>query len=604
MFRSRIRPNWIFILPAILVLGCAARMNENLSNDIAANDIRSYIRYLASPELAGRRAGTAGNRKAAEFIKGHFNDAGLEPAGDNGSYYQEFDFVDSIKAGSDNTMSASVEGNRTIQFQLNTEYSPLGFTTDTAISAPVVFVGYGITAPDSLNYDDYAGLDVKGKFVAMLRSTPDGSTTTSRYHRYASYQSKSLTARQHGAAGMILLNSPLDSIGNDAFIHMKYDRGFGTAGIAAASMSINAFNSLLPSGQPLESLQQGINTTKKPASFEIPHCSLTLHTQIVRIKTHTANVAGFLPGNDPALKEQILVIGAHFDHLGMGGEGSLKPDTVAIHPGADDNASGTAGVLELAHYFSAHRAMLKRSILFLSFTGEELGLLGSDWFVNHPTKPLDKMVGMINMDMIGRLRDSTLIIWGVGTGSGFEALVRKENSDSTFKLKLKQDGFGPSDQSSFVSKQMPVLCYFTDVHDDYHKPSDTWDKINYPGEESILHYVARTATDIDTQAAKPEYKQVAAATTERGEFRVTLGIVPDMASDLEGLKISGVRPGGAAEAAGLKPNDIIIKFGDSDVKNIYDYTNLLGKYKPGDSVKVIVKRGNEQVTVTATFKKK
>lgn len=288
----------------------------------------------------------------------------------------------------------------------------------------------------------------------------------------------------------------------------------------------------------------------------------------------------------------------------MGGQGSLVPDTVAIHPGADDNGSGTAGLLELAEYFSAHRQELKRTIVFTSFTGEEEGLLGSAFYVNHPLFPLDSTVAMINMDMIGRLRDSSLLIDGMGTSPGWEKIVRDENRDSLFHLKLRPDGVGPSDHSSFYLKNIPIMFFFTNIHGDYHRPTDTWDKINYVGEQAIVQYVARIAFDLINLPSRPQFTK--AATTamsgdERMEVRVSLGIVPDFAEDAPGLKITGTRPNSAAEKAGLKAGDIIVKFGADDVKNIYDFTHDLGKYKPGDRVTIIVKRNGADVTLEATL---
>ena len=390
-------------------------------------------------------------------------------------------------------------------------------------------------------------------------------------------------------------------------IKMTFDRGFGTSGIAAVSISAKLFDNILRTmGKDLKKIQDGINASKKPNSFELPNVTITMKTELQRVHAETRNIVAYLPGNDPALKDQIVILGAHMDHLGYGGEGSgsLKPDTNAIHPGADDNASGTAGLMEAAQYFASRKSDLKRTMLFLSFSGEELGLLGSDYYVKNPLRPLANSVAMLNMDMIGRLKDSVLVVEGMGTSPQWEAIAKKENADSTFKLKLKPDGFGPSDHASFYGKDIPVIFFFTNLHDDYHRPSDTWDKINYPGEEKVIEYVTRIAMNIDTMSAKPAFTKMAMPTgsNERGEVHVSLGVIPDFAEDVVGLKITGARAGSAAEAAGLKANDIIIKFGGSDVKNIYYFTYLLGKYKPGDVVEIVVKRGTDEVKLTAKLK--
>jgi hypothetical protein len=320
------------------------------------------------------------------------------------------------------------------------------------------------------------------------------------------------------------------------------------------------------------------------------------------------NVVGFLEGNDESLKNQIMVLGAHYDHLGMGGEssGSLRPDTVAVHHGADDNASGTAGVLELAQAFAGKKAELKRGMLFIAFSGEELGVLGSAYYVNHPIFPLEGTVVMLNMDMIGRMNKKTLIVYGVGTSPGFEALATKYNADSTFVLKLNKDGYGPSDHSSFYGKRVPVFNFFTDIHSDYHRPSDTYDRLNYPGEEKIVQYVGAIAAELNATAEKPQYvavempRQPAAGRSNR----VTMGTIPDFGEQVQGFKISGVRPGGPADKAGMLGGDIIVKFGNAEIKNLYDFNYALGEHKPGDQVEVVFKRGSETKTTKVTLEKR
>jgi len=313
-----------------------------------------------------------------------------------------------------------------------------------------------------------------------------------------------------------------------------------------------------------------------------------------------------LEGTDPHLKEQIMVIGAHYDHLGMGGPESRLPDTVAVHHGADDNASGTAGVLELAQAFAGSRNILGRSMIFVAFTGEEEGVLGSDYYVKHPIMPLEKTVAMLNMDMIGRLNSRKLIVNGVGTSPGFESLARKYNTDSMFVLRLTRDGYGSSDQSNFYLKKIPVLFFFTDIHPDYHRPSDTYDKINYSGMEQVVRYVRAIAAELDRTDDKPEYLAVEAPrqqTTGRGA-RVNMGTIPDFGEQVEGYKLSGVREGSPAAKAGLQAGDIIVRFGKIGIKNLYDYTYALGEYKPGDEVDVIVKRGNDSITLHVILEKR
>jgi aminopeptidase YwaD len=592
------------LLVCSLIMGCAASTPDYISKNITAPELQRHIKYLASPELEGRLSGEEGNRKAAQYIANEFKQYGLLPIGENGSYFQPFDFISKVTIGDNNSLTASTEQNgvkTTIPFELKRDFQPLSFTTDTSFTAPVVFAGYGISS-DTMKYDDYAGIDVKGKIVAILRYTPNGLNDSSLFTKSSPYRVKAFVAREKGAAGMILITGPLDDP-EAKLIPLVFDRGFGTSGIAAVTMLSKSFDSLLHLiGKDLQTIQQEINSTKKPNSFELPNLTIHMQTQLERIHAQTANITGYLPGNDPVLKDDVVIIGAHMDHLGYGGEGSgsTKPDTIAIHPGADDNASGTAGLLEVAQYFASQRANLKRTILFLSFSGEELGVLGSDHYVKNPLMPLGKTTTMVNMDMIGRMRDSVLVVEGMGTAPEFESILKKENADS-LKLTFKPDGYGPSDQASFYGKEIPVIFFFTNTHPDYHSPSDTWDKINYTGEQKVVELAARVVMDLDTMAGKPTYTKVAMSMPGggRGEVRVSLGVIPDFGTDVVGMKISGTRPGSAAEKAGLKGDDIIIKFGGSDVKNIYDFTYLLGKFKPKDEVEIVVKRGDKEVTLKA-----
>jgi hypothetical protein len=337
---------------------------------------------------------------------------------------------------------------------------------------------------------------------------------------------------------------------------------------------------------------------------------VALQTDVVKVTARTSNIVGYLEGNDPAMKDQVVVLGAHMDHLGYGGPGSMTPDTVAIHHGADDNASGTAGLLEIAERLSAMKGELKRTQVFAFFSAEELGTLGSGYYVNHPPFPLSQTIAMLNMDMIGRLEKKTLTVGGTGTSVEWNQLLSRENRDSTFILKMNPEGFGPSDHSSFYAKDIPVLFFFTGIHDDYHKPSDQWQKLNYAGEEQVVRYVFRIDRDLDSDSAKPTLVHVQSAgsrSANEGDsrgFAVTLGIVPDFGESTDGMKISGVRPSGPAAKAGLKSGDVIVKMGAKKILNIYDYMGILGELKAGDEVEVGVLRDGKPFTVRAKMEKR
>jgi hypothetical protein len=317
-------------------------------------------------------------------------------------------------------------------------------------------------------------------------------------------------------------------------------------------------------------------------------------------KTRTANVIGFLQGNDKKLKDEVVIIGGHYDHLGWGGKHAM--DTVkAIHYGADDNASGTAGLIELAEYFAKNKKKLKRSLLFIAFSGEEEGLHGSIYYTKNPYLSLEKTQTMINMDMIGRMKDSILIVEGMGSSPYWKELFSSLDTQY-FKMRYKPDGIGPSDHASFYRKNIPVLFYFTGLHKDYHKASDTKDKINYIGQNDALKLISSTIDKIQSKKERIPFSLVPIDTTKKSSsFSVWVGGTPDYGYDGEGLKISDVAPNSPAEKAGLKAEDVVIKFGDTQIKNIYDYTGQLSKYKVGDIVNFVVKRAGKDVVIPVTL---
>jgi len=588
-----------------VLLGCSSEPPKYTSIDITSRELRQHIQYLASDELRGRRTGEEGNRMAAEYIADQFRSYGLTPIGDNGTYFQQFPFLKDVKEGEHNAFEVQTGSTHYI-YKHGEQFLPLPLSLDTTLSAPLIFAGYGISlSTDSVKYDDYAQIDVHGKIVLVLRYSPNGADG-GPFTEKMSIVAKTLAATERGASGIIFITAPPGKDG-DALKTIKSPNA--TFGVAACAFSWKSLDTLFKSiGKDLASIQARIDSTKSPSSFELQNTSAMLRTDFRKEYSTSANIVGYLEGHDDGLKNDVFVMGAHMDHLGMGGEGSLAPDTVAIHHGADDNASGTAGLLEAAQYLSAERGRIKRSILFIAFSGEELGLLGSDYYVKHPLLPAEHTIGMLNMDMIGRMKDSVLVIEGMGTSPQWEPIVRKENQDS-LDIKLKPDGFGPSDHASFYAKDIPVMFFFTNLHSDYHRPSDTWDKINYVGEQKVVRYVARIAEDVVNAESKPTFTKAVvsnpmASTGDRPGVRVSLGVIPDFAETESGVKISGTRPGSAAEKAGLKGNDTIIKFGGKDVTNIYDFMYLLGQYKPGDQVDIVVKRGTENVNLKATLEER
>ncbi len=600
------------LVPLMLIgaLACPA-FGQQTADQISSEQLKTHIRYLASDELEGRAAGSEGNRKAAEYIADLMERYGLKPVGDNGGYYQQFEFVSTVRLGDGNAATIAEAGPplQTVTLHADEDFRPFGFSSDTTVTGQLVFAGYGISAPDE-KYDDFATLDVAGKIVVELRYGPQGEDPHSPLAKYTSLRNKARYARDKGAAGVIIVTGPADDK-EDVLVKLSYDHAFANSGIPAVSMKRAVLVPLLAAqGRQLQAIQDSIRSTKKSIAFAFHGVTVTLTTKVDKVTAQTANIAGMLEGNDPSLRDQVIVVGAHMDHLGYGGpgSGSLQPDTVAVHHGADDNASGTAGLLELARVFSEERTTLKRSILFLSFSAEELGDLGSHYYVTHPLIPLERTVAMINMDMIGRLSNRSLTVSGTGTSPLWNGLLSKYNADSTFALQMTPDGYGPSDHAEFYSKNIPVLFFFTGMHFDYHRPSDEWQKINYAGEQQVVTYVLNIVRDLDHEAERPQFVKVAAtappSTGDARGFSVTLGIIPDYAGTGPGMRIGDVRPGGPAEKAGMKSGDVILKMAGKKVLNIYDYMGVLGELKAGDRVEVELERDGKPLKVMATMERR
>jgi aminopeptidase YwaD len=591
----------LYTLSMVVVLPLLVIAQSN--PQITGAELLKHVKYLASDALEGRRIGSGGANAASEYIANEMKSYGLKPIGDNETYFQNFDFVNAVKLQGTNSLSVKLSG-KAVDLATDRDYRPLGFSQCSSFTGGVIFVGYGIS-DSAKGYDDYAGVNVAGKAVIVFRNSPP-SDSAKDLRAGSSLRYKASKARELGAKALIVVTGPEDS-DNDDLMQLRYDNSSGSASILAVNITRKTADEIFrTSGTSVALLQGEINRLRSPKSFSLPNVEISINVSLKEIPVNARNVVGMLEGNDPLLKDQIILIGAHYDHLGMGGEGSFVPDSIAVHHGADDNASGTSGLLELAQAFASTKAKLRRGIVFVAFTGEEVGLLGSGYYVNHPILPLENTVAMLNMDMIGRLRDRKLVVNGVGTSPQFEALAKKYNADSTFVLTLTKDGYGSSDQSAFYGKKIPVLFFFTDIHPDYHRPSDTYDRLNYVGMEQVVRYISALATELDESSEKPTYVATEVPRqqmTARGP-QVYMGTIPDFGEQVAGLKLSGVREGSPAAKAGLAAGDIIVKFGKVDIRNLYDFNFALGEYKPGDQVDVIIKRGDNSKTVHVILEKR
>jgi hypothetical protein len=580
---------------------------------LSSERIRAHVQYLASDQLQGREAGTPAADQAARYIEKEFRSYGLKPLAKSG-YLQPFTFVARVELGRQNLFQVKA-GKSEQSYKVGEDFMPLAFSSGEGASGGVVFVGYGISAPE-LQYDNYAGVDVKGKLVMILRGSPDGDNPHGRFSEFTmpglEIQNKTLKAREKGARGVIFVSEE-KVFQHDRLSRLHHDLNFLDAGIPVVVISRTLANAILEERKtpPVKSEFSGADAVERvkqrTAPLTIENLTVSFKMDVSKINGNTSNVVAVLPGSDPQLAAEYVVIGAHYDHLGLGGPGSLASNPEGqIHHGADDNASGTSALLELARVMATSREPLKRSVVFIAFSGEELGLLGSAAYLKNAPVPVTSIVAMLNMDMIGRLRNQSLFVGGMGTSPVWKPLVEKLNTQgSRFQLSYGQDGFGPSDHQSFYVKDIPVLFFFTNTHDDYHKPSDTADKINADGIRQIAELVREIAADVANEPQRIAFTKVKSESKPTGGgFRVYLGTIPNYSDQSDGMKLDGVRPGSPAERAGLKAGDLITRLGKTTVKNVYDYTYALGELRAGEEVEIAIRRDGREMTLKITPEKR
>jgi hypothetical protein len=574
----------------------------------------AHVKYLASPELKGRGTGTPELEKAADYIARQFQSLGLRPL--NGkSYLQPFPVTTSAKLGKANRLRTTIDGKRSAA-AFGKQFTPFNFSASGRFEGGVVFAGYGITAKE-YNYDDYQGIDAKDKFVVLLRHEPqefdEKSVFSGKvYTEHSQFFSKATNAKIHGARGVLLVNDSHNHSGDsDELEVFGSTAGPSNAGIPFLHVKASvARDWFAAAGKDLAAIQAEIDKDLQPRGFAFPDkVALEVTVDLRRDQRTVHNVVGFLPGQT----EEHIVIGAHYDHLGLGHQFSMAPSQAGTpHTGADDNASGTAGVIELARLFSS-RPKPRRGIVFMAFAGEELGLLGSGYYAGHPYLPIDKAVAMINMDMIGRMRDQKVYLGGLGTGANFQAMVDELAKGTTLKLEMAdKTGYGSSDHTSFTARQVPVLFFFSGLHADYHKPSDTWDKIDASASAKLLEFIAAAADRIASAEARPQFVRVApshqpgvaGSSGGGGGYGPYFGSIPDFAEPPTGVRFSDVRDGSPAAKAGLKGGDILVEFDGKKVQNLQDFTYLLRSKKPGDTVRVRVLRDGKPLDAECVLERR
>jgi aminopeptidase YwaD len=674
------RKTFQLLLVVLLAASAFAQQDSPRSSAPEIKYLREHIEYLASDELEGRRTGTKGAMEAAVYIAHEFSGYGLdcpEPkwmchhtSNNHLGYMKDFPYVAGVELGKANAMTFTPrtnEGAAALDMRVGEDWMPLAWSANARVeNAPVTYVGYGITAAE-LGHDDYAGVDLKGRIALAFSGTPDGDNPHGTFARFADLRFKAAAARDHGARALLLIARE-DNFKDERLARLRVDESVasGDAGIPVAVISRQAARRALEAAATpalkFEELEKAAAANTSPPNNQQPRATaatttprrnfsaplkniaFSVATEIVRREAPAANVIGILEGSDPKLKHEAIIIGAHYDHLGRGGQGSLAAREGEIHHGADDNASGVAGLLELARTFAAERRGVRRTLVFIAFGGEEEGLLGSSYYVRNPAVPLAETVAMINLDMIGRMKENKLLVGGVGTSAEWKKWIAEANRDlnmrvtatgaasassqkqqgaahgvpvvvaangetivranpgERFALTMTEDGFGPSDHASFYAKQTPVLFFWTGTHEDYHKPTDTADRINYEGELRIVSFVRDIVRAVDRSEARPTYmlaKSDAAAGRSTG-FRVYLGTIPNYAEGGDGLKLDGVREDSPAAKAGLRAGDVIVRLAGRDVRNVYDYTYALGEMKAGVEYDVEIMRAGERLRLKLT----
>jgi len=591
----------------------AASTNVAFSPEIRASDLKNDVAVLASDEMEGRLTGSKGEKASAEYIAKRFRDMGVVPFDEKSGYIQTFPFTAGVKLVTDANRMSLKTGGETRTLKVDKDFRPLAFSENAIVEGSVAFAGYGLKTPGTSAYDSYGDFDVKDKIVVVLNYVPEGVSMERRMelNMYAGARYKAMIAREKGAKALLFVTGP-NSPNAGALAKLGFDQSLAGSGIPVAAISGEVADQIFKThSEPLKDVQSALDGENPHAvgAFDFPGVTVSLTTQIEREMGDGRNVIGYLPASERrhgGENAPVIVIGAHYDHLGRGDDNSLarKGEEGQIHNGADDNASGTATMMEIAHALSdMHRVdpdLFPYDVVFAAWSGEELGIIGSNYFVEHAVQK-ERIKAYINFDMVGRVKDNTLIVQGVGSSEAWKGLVEKSNVPVGFNIKLDDDPYLPTDVTAFYPKGIPVLSFFSGNHEDYHRPTDDVDAINYDDMARVATLVANITLDLMKQDQPPAYVKVAPTSAHAGSrasMRVYLGTIPDYApGDVEGVKLSGVKAGGPAEKAGLQGGDVIVEIAGKSIKNIYDYTYAMDALKIGEGVPLVVVRDGKRVTL-------
>jgi hypothetical protein len=596
------------ILAAVLTLSPAARIDLAHAQSAAAgrptstaSETRARVERLASPQFDGREAGSQGERLASDYIAGELKRIGARPLPGHADMFMPFDFTaGSRDGGSELTIQSGADA---AVRERSPHIQALAFSDNATVSGRVVFAGYGIVAPESqdFGYDSYAGLDVKDAIVVMLRYSPEDADLKTKgiLTRYSDLRYKAQAARQRGAKGIVVITGPRSPNAGQT-VPLGFDTAAAGSGIAAVSVDGLAAGDLFRGApQSLEDAQKSLDSGNPHVpGFALPYPA-TMTVNVVHEKKTARNVVAYLPATTATTGKvkPWIAIGAHFDHLGHGEHGNSLAsgaDVGKTHPGADDNASGTAAVLAMAETLS--KGPRTRNVLIALWSAEEIGLIGSAAFVAKPPVPLADLEAYLNYDMVGRMQDNKLTVQATGTSPIWPSVLERANVAAGFDVVLQEDPYQPTDVASFAEASVPSLTFTTGAHTDYHKPSDTADKIDYEDLDRVADLGVGIVQRLMTVDQPPAFTKVeqSTQTINRADVRVFTGTVPDYASTVKGLLLSGVVGGGPAEQAGLTKGDVIVEIAGQSITNIYDYTYALELLKIGMPVKVVYLRGTDR----------
>jgi aminopeptidase YwaD len=579
--------------PTALLLICFTFAAFAGDKEITKEELYEHIKYLASDDMKGRKPGTPESRKAAKYIKNELPKGIKFDFGMDG--YQFLDITIDIEAGDGNELV--VDGT---SYEFGTDFTPLSFTENATLESQIVFAGYGFDFDtDSLTWHDYENINVEGKWVMVLRGDPEMDNHNSPFIAYGALRQKVMKAKDKGAGGVLFV-SGVEFDKKDDLLKLTYDKTQATSGVPVIHIKRHVADAILKSnGQTVDSLETILNESRKPNSF-VTNSKAKTTTNVLKRRARTQNILGFLKGKDKTLRDEFIVLGAHYDHLGMGGpgSGSRAVDTLAVHNGADDNASGVATVLEVMEKLA--KSDLKKSIIFVAFAAEEMGTLGSKYFTENSPVPIENIKFMFNVDMIGRFDpdSSNLSVAGTGTGDGLSDLVEKIADQNNIPIAQSPEGYGPSDHAPFYASNVPVLFFSGGAHKDYHTPDDDIEGINFDGVKLAADYVYDLVVNVANKEDNFVYQEAGPKSRPMGRrrFKVTLGIMPDYAgANNEGLQVDGVIPDRPAALAGMKKGDVINDMDGKAVTNIYDYMYRLNEFEPGQRISVTVKRGDKEV---------